>query len=150
MLPPDLAFFATDREPFHYIVQLSDIPRPVVPFQDGQGVRGRASDATASFAVRSLQKCVQKRRDVLPPLPQRGNVQWTDVEAVVEVFAELAFLDEIRQLLIRRADDPDIHLDSADPTQRLHGSVLQDPKQLGLSRRTQFSDLVQEQGASVG
>jgi hypothetical protein len=51
-----------------------------------------------------------KHRNVVAPFPERRHFYFDDVQAVVEVLPEAAFLYPERQVGIRRRDDPDIDI----------------------------------------
>src|SRR5262249_23903602 len=72
-----------------------------------------------------------------------------DVEAVVEVFPEAAFGNGALQVLVGGGEDS--HVDAQGRLAADSGelAVLKDVEQLGLQRRMQVTDLVQEHGAVV-
>jgi hypothetical protein len=81
---------------------------------------------------------------------QRGQCDVDDGEAVVEVVAEEALVDGLRERPVGRRDDP--HVDrtrhvAADGT---NASRLERPEQLGLQFEGQLADLVEEERAAVG
>ena len=81
---------------------------------------------------------------------QRRNRDREHVEAVEQVLAELAALDEFDQVLVRRRDEPEIDLDRALGADGVDLALLQRAQQLHLRIERQFADLVEEQRAAVG
>ena len=73
-----------------------------------------------------------------------------DVEPVVEVVAELLLLDAFLEVLVRRADDADIHLDRQVRADALELALLEDAQQLRLGRHGHLADLVEEDRALIG
>ncbi len=72
-----------------------------------------------------------------------------DLQAKVQVCAELSLRDQIVQRLVRRGDDPNVAADrfvSADPLER---PVLKHAQQLGLRGERHVADLVEEQRSAV-
>ena len=67
--------------------------------------------------VEVLLRCVarkvvpQEGQDVLAPLAQGRQLYLEDVDAVVEILAELVLRDERAQILVRRADHTDVERD---------------------------------------
>src|SRR5581483_4675601 len=82
-------------------------------------------------------------------LAQRRNPQRTDVEAIIEVLTEAALADQIGQVLIRRADDADIHPLPAHAAERIHRVILEDTEEFDLSGQAHLADFVEEQRAAV-
>src|SRR4051794_15785179 len=72
-----------------------------------------------------------------------------NVEAVEEVLAEPALLDERQQLLIGRRDHADVDVDLAARPKRRHFSRLQRAQNLGLRRQRHVADLVEQQSSAV-
>src|SRR5207253_4312057 len=92
---------------------------------------------------------LDERGDVLLALAERRHIDVDDVEAIEEVVAELLRFYLSLQVFVRRADDPDVHLDRQRRANALDLSVLEDPKQLRLHRQAHLTDLVQEDRAFV-
>src|SRR5204862_111260 len=73
-----------------------------------------------------------------------------DLDAVAQIVAEAAQLDQLGERALGRGDHADVDLARpivADPAQ---GAVLQHAQELGLHGRAGVGDLVEEQGAAVG
>ncbi len=88
--------------------------------------------------------------DVFQAVAQRRHVDGHDVEAVVQVFAEVAPLDGFLQVAVGGGDDAHPHfqgLGAADPFKL---TFLQHAQQLGLERGRDFADFVEEDRALVG
>src|SRR5688572_7169990 len=67
------------------------------------------------------------------------------MDAVIEIFAKLAFRDQLRQVLVCCGNEAEVHLNGLPHPQRIELSVLQNPEQLDLQRWGQLADLIQEQ-----
>ena len=63
-----------------------------------QRALGDVADVLAEFVREALQEVVGQQRDVLAPLAQRRNADLDDVQAVVQILAELAFGDGLLQI----------------------------------------------------
>src|SRR5215472_15080530 len=60
------------------------------------------------LAVLAIEKVRDEQRNVLSPLPQRRQSQIDDVQAVIQVLAETCLLDHLRQITVRRCENPRI------------------------------------------
>ena len=82
---------------------------------------------------------------------RRGRqVDLHDVEPVVEVFAELAFLGQPEQIAVGGGDDADVDLDGLRAADPLEPALLEHAQQLGLHGQGDLADLVEEDRAAVG
>src|SRR5687768_16097205 len=90
-----------------------------------------------------------KHWNVLPTLAQRWNVKRNDVEPVQQVLTEVSLPDLARQVLVRRGQDPNVHLDRLAAADPRHDTLLKSPQHLGLRGEAHVSDLVQKQGPAM-
>ena len=87
---------------------------------------------------------------VLAAVAQGRHVDRHDVEAVVEVLAEMAAADGVERVAVGGADDADVDLARAGRTHGLDGGGLQEAQKLGLQGRGHLADLVQKERAAIG
>jgi hypothetical protein len=93
---------------------------------------------------------LEERNDILAPLTQRWNEQVNDVEAIVEIFAELAVGDPLRQHTIGRRNHAHVHRTRrAIGADAMNHAVLEEAKQRRLHAQTHFADFVHEDRAAV-
>jgi hypothetical protein len=91
-----------------------------------------------------------ERADVLATIPERWHFQVHDHDPIHQIFAELAFRDEIRQIPVRGGDDADIDLAGCEVgAHRFHFPAFQKTQKHRLHAQAHFPHLVQEDGASV-
>ncbi len=88
--------------------------------------------------------------DIATAFAQRGKMDWKDVQAKVEVFAECAGGHHFRQVAVGGGDDSDIDLASSGAAQRFELAFLQHAEEFGLEFQRQLADFVEEDGAAVG
>jgi hypothetical protein len=88
--------------------------------------------AGAAVGRMAQQQREGERGDVRRPLAQRDEAHRENVEAIIEVGAEAAFLDLERQVAVGRGDDPHVDLDRPGRADRDHLAFLQRAQQLGL------------------
>ena len=79
-----------------------------------------------------------------------GQPEVHDVQAVVEVLAELAGLDHLFEAAVRRGDDADVALLRTAVADAEDDPLLHRAQELHLQLRRELADLVEEQRAAVG
>ena len=97
-----------------------------------------------------LEEVLRQQRDVLLALAQGRQRHRDDVQAVVEVLAELPLLHHLAQVDVGRGDDPHVHLDVLDAAKPHELAFLDHAQQLGLRLERDVADLVEEDAALVG
>jgi hypothetical protein len=102
-----------------------------------------------SFA-NNAAKCCTSGAMSSRTLAERGNSDWNDAQAEVQVFPEAALSDLVFQIFVRRRDDADVHFDRARRAQPLDLALLQDAKNLGLGLGAHVADFVQEDRPAIG
>ena len=88
--------------------------------------------------------------DILPALPQRGQLQRNDVEAVVKVRPEGPGQHALLEVLVGGGQQAEVDLLLLHSSQPLALVALQHPEELALQSQRQGVDLVEEQRAAVG
>jgi hypothetical protein len=96
-----------------------------------------------------LEEILRKFENVFAPLAKRRHDNLDAVQPVEQIEPEAAALDEIRQRVIRRRDDPGVDLPRAGPADTLDRHFLDGAQQLGLRRRGEIRDLVEKQRAAM-
>src|SRR5215469_12155099 len=95
------------------------------------------------------EEVFQQQRNVLLALSEGRQGYGNDVEAVVEVLAELVLLDQPAQVGIGRRQDAHIHLNGFRSAQTHELPLLDYPKQFGLGLQADGPDLVEKNRALV-
>src|SRR4030067_1547525 len=90
-----------------------------------------------------------ERRYLLRAISKRRHVDSDDLQAVEQVFSELAVLDQLFELLVSRGDQPDVHFYRFRPADPLELAFLDYSKQHHLHGRWNITDLVEEQRSVV-
>src|SRR5439155_8357190 len=81
--------------------------------------------------------------------PERREMKGDDVQAIVQIVAEAALLDEGLEVPVRGGKDPHVDPDRLLTADALEGALLQRPQELGLELRGHVAHLVEEQRAAV-
>ena len=98
----------------------------------------------------AAQEVVAQERQVLGAGAQRRHLDVEDVEAVVEVLAELAALHHVLQVAVGGGDDAHVDLLGLGAADRHEGPLLQHAQELDLHGGRHVADLVEEERAAVG
>ena len=95
-------------------------------------------------------KCACDEWNVFRPLLKRRRVDAHDVDAVVEILAELAFSDELGQILMGGEDEAGAERDEPVAAQAAELHLLQDAEELDLGKEAQIADFIEEERAVGG
>ena len=132
------------------IAKLTNIARPWIAHQGIEGILPQGLGLTFVLLAEDSQEMLREKRDIAGPLPQWGNPQSHDLQAVVEILSETTFGNLLLEVPIGRRDEPIIDLDQVAAPDPHHLSLFQDPQQLDLELRIELADLVEEERASMG
>src|SRR5689334_3862159 len=97
------------------------------------------------FFREKLHEC----RNIFLPLAQGGQLNIDDVQTVVEVFAEPAFVHETLQINIGGSNDACVNFDGFDTTKPHELFFLDHAQEFRLRLGSNCSNLVEENGALV-
>src|SRR5205814_4723760 len=89
-----------------------------------------------------------KREDLLWPLAQRRDGHLDHVEPEEEILAEMSCADRLVEVAVGGGDDPDVRDAGARFSDALEVLVLEEPEKLGLDRRRDLADFVEEKRAA--
>ena len=93
---------------------------------------------------------MHQQRNIFATLPQRRKIDADHVEAIEEIFAELAFPHQLAEIDVGGGDDAHIHLNLLHAAQMHELAVLQHAQNLALRVHAHGADFVQEERAPVG
>jgi hypothetical protein len=91
-----------------------------------------------------------EEQDVIPPFPQRRQVDPKHVKPVVEVLAELPCLHCPLQVPVGGGDDADVGVEGGGSSHPFELATLEDAQELGLDGLRQLRDFIEEQRATGG
>ena len=104
-----------------------------------------------AFSARpeAAEQVLGQRLDVAGPLAQARQADLERVDAVHQVFAEIAGLDHLGQVAVRGADDAHIDLERVVVADAADFAAFQHAQQLGLHALGQLADFVEKNRAAV-
>src|SRR5262249_27329654 len=88
--------------------------------------------------------------DVRSPARERGDLDGEHVESVEEISAEPSRSNRLREVAIRRRNDPHVDADRSVRPDRLELLLLEHPQELDLRLERKLADLVEEDRSTVG
>src|SRR5437660_3808426 len=135
------------------VLELADVARKVIALELLQRRRRETRRRGAPLGTRRRRKTLEDgardEADVVAALPQRRHRELDDVDAVEEILAETARRDELRELLVRGADDAHVDRILLRRADLAHALLLDGAQQLHLHGERQVRHLVEEQRAAV-
>ncbi len=142
--------FLEDHGAFDGVTKFADIAGPIVGKEQGARLGGEAGDGLAEFSIVVVDIEIDDGEDIFLALAERGKEDGDDGEAVKEVLAELRRADGAFEVAIGSGDDADIGLDIANTAEAPDDLVIEDAEELGLEKRGQLANFIEEEGAAVG
>src|SRR3569833_3223562 len=117
---------------FDHNEQLPHVAGPRCRHQQLHRLRREAFDLAPVLLREAVQEMGGEQRDVLAAARERGDLERDDVEAVIQVLAELAVGHGLFEIAMRGGDLAHIDLDRSGRSDRAHLYVLQYAQELGL------------------
>ena len=135
---------------FNHVFQFADVSGPAVIHQGPECLRRNLDGRLAVFAGKFFQKMTDKAGNVFTTAAQRRQINRNHVQAIVKVFAELAFAHQHVQINVGGRDQANIDLQFMDAAQMHELAVLDHAQNLRLGFKAHGADLIQEDGAAIG
>ena len=133
-----------------YILQLSNIPRPVIPREGFHRGFRNLVDCPAHPLRMFLNEVAGEQRYVFAALPKRRHAQRKDVEPVVQICAKLVLVNHSLQVAVSGGYEAYVGPDRARPAHSLEFLILDGTQQFRLKFEWQLTDLIQKQRTLVG
>ena len=103
-----------------------------------------------SSADKPRDEMFDKGRNVVFAVAERRHHHGIDIQAVVQVFAELAGFHHFNHVAVGGRNQTDIHFDGFPRTHGVNLAFLNGAQQLHLHVERQFRHFIEKQGAAVG
>ena len=87
------------------------------------------------FLAEVLEEMRQQKRNIFAPFAKRRKAKMNDVQPMIKIFAEAAFLDEGKKIDVRSSDDAHIHFELLGAAEAHEFAFLDDAQKLGLRFR---------------
>src|SRR5690349_24569881 len=116
MLRSDLrGMLGPDERLFDEVFQLSNIARPRITSQKLQCLFSEFDRGAAFLFQPFLEEMFGQEGNIFTTLTEWREKKRNDVDAVIEVFSELSFSNEVVKILVRRRHNADIDLNGLNP-----------------------------------
>src|SRR5581483_2710175 len=134
----------------HHVLKLAHVAGPRIALQHLHRSGIDAVHRLLEELCIVAQEMFRDRRNVFEAILQRRRLNAHHVDAVVEILAELAFRNELGQILMGSEDQAGAKRNEAVRTQPAELHLLQHAQQLDLRVQAQIADFVEEERAVAG
>ena len=141
---------ADDDGALQAVAQLAHVARPGELIKQAQHGVADGAHAALVLVVHGLDEGLGEGGNVFLVVAQGGHVDVEDVEAVVEIVAQLAAGDGFFGNLVGGGQDADIDGGFGLAAEAAQLAVFEDAEQLGLGADRHLADFVEQEGAAFG
>src|SRR6185312_6779175 len=134
----------------HQVFELADIAGPGVALHGREQLGGEGRGAALVAAAEFGDEVAGEGIEVFETLAQRRQLDADDVDAVIEVAAELAARHLVLEVAVGGEEHAGAGADLLASAEAEEAAVLQQLQQLVLQAELEFADLVEEEGSAVG
>jgi hypothetical protein len=142
--------FGEDHGTFEGVFELADISFPGGFDEAIDGGGFDAADAFAEFACEAIEEVGNEFGDVFGTIAEGWHFDVHDIEAVVEVGAELSGLDGGGEVAVGGGEDAGLDADGLDGSDGEDLFIFDGAEELGLGAGSEFADFIEEEGAAAG
>ena len=100
---------AKNKGMFNGIFQFADVAGPGVIHENSHGGLCHPCNAFSCFLILIMDEVADEKGYVLFSFSERRNVNGINLEPVKEVIPEISAFNEVKKILVRRRDDPEIN-----------------------------------------
>src|SRR5580765_167877 len=145
VLGHNLRALGIDHQPLDHVLELTNVPGPRVRAERLHRRRRDFRDWRTIGRDVAAEEVLDQFGNVLAPIAQRRHHDVDDVEAVIEVVAELTLADQFPQIAVGRRDDADVDV-AASPvgTHLLQLSCLEKTQQQTLHAKRHLADFIEK------
>src|SRR5262249_10687292 len=141
---------AQDHGSLDDVLQLADVPRPIVGLQQVERLLVDGPERLAGLSAVALNEVFDQHQDVFPPLSERRHLDREYIEPIEQVRAEAPICHRRFQVTIRGGDDADVDVDRLPSPPPLESPLLQPPQQRRLRVGQELAHLIEEDRAAIG
>src|SRR5512135_1083880 len=131
------------------VFELSGVSRPVMEDEQFHCLGGYMRHVLVEFLPVFFEEVLGEMGDVLPPVPERLDMDREDVQPVKEVFPEGPLARHRPDVLVSRGYEAHVYVNSLFFPERSELALLEDPQELCLDREVQVAYLIEEDSAPV-
>lgn len=135
---------------FEGVFELADVSGPRITAKQIDGFGGDMAGRDAFLEADLFHEVLGEEGNVLEAVAERGQSQRHHVEAVIQIFAEAAGGDALRQVGVGGGDHADVDVNGFRGADALELALLEDAQELGLRIQGHVADFIEEERAVVG
>jgi hypothetical protein len=124
-----------ERRAFEHVAKFTDVPRPRMASQAGQGRCGDSGDMRTGQRRCLGQPVADEHLDVFEPFPERRQMKARNAQAEVEIAAESAVRRFLLKITVRRRDDANVDTPRERLAQTPDFAVVETPQEARLNRK---------------
>jgi hypothetical protein len=151
MLGLDAAGFGVeDEDALDDVLELADVAGPVILPELGESGVGNFDAGAAVLLAELEEELAGEDGDVFFAVAERRDEERDDVEAIEEVFAEVAAGDLFFKVLVGGGDDTGVYVDGRGGADGVEALFVEGAEDFGLRFEAHVADFVEEEGSAVG
>src|SRR5581483_11743272 len=135
---------------FDGIFEFAHVAGPIVRAEDFHGLAGDLNGMAGARGDLVFQEMGHKQGNVLAAFAQARQRDGDDVQTVIEVFAERAFLDLLFERLVGGGEDANVDVRGRVVANAADLAFLQDAEKTALQHRGHGPDFVEKDRAAIG
>ena len=135
---------------FRNVLQLTHIARPRIGHKHRPGIFCELDSRHPVLLCKVRGKLAEQQGNVVATLTQGRYLDGNGIQTIEQVFAKTSFSNGLSQIHIGSRNNADIGLLHFGRTYLNIFATFQDTQQTGLGSHRKFTDLIQEDGSSIG
>ena len=132
------------------VLKFPNISGPVVGLKRCEGLGSQGVNLSIKPFIVFGEKRINEQPDVTDAIPQGGEEDGDDVEAIKEIFAEISLFNFSREVTVGGGDDTDVYLDGPYAPHALKFGFLQSAEKLDLHGAGDLTDFIEKEGTTIG
>src|SRR5260370_34427017 len=134
----------------NHVLQFANITRPRVRLKQIEALFVHRLKALSCFPRVTINEVLDQQGDIFSSLPERGNLNWKNVEPVKEVAPEHTRSDGSLQIAVSSSNHSNIRSDRSSSTDTIEFMFLQNTQESDLCLGRKLPDFIEEDRASFG
>src|ERR1700730_2155057 len=127
---------------FDKVFQLANVAWPLSVHQRLHGLLWHKLNPLLHLARVAQNKMMHQHRNVFTPFAKRRNLNWENIQAVKEVFAELTVANHALQIAVRCGNQTNVYTNRFRTSQAFKFAFLQSAQQLWLQLETNIANFI--------
>src|SRR6266478_9954158 len=148
LIDREIFCFAYNYRSLDDILQFANVTRPGIRLKQFQASFVYPANVLSRFPRVTINEVLDQQGDIFSSLPERGNLNWKNVEPVKKVTSEHACSDSRLQVTIGSSNHANIRSDRSSSTDTFEFMFLQNTQESDLGLGWELADFVEEDRAA--